>query len=480
MMQFSREINRLLIGGLCAFLLVGISAAYWSIVGPDTILLREDNPRLVEAEAAIQRGAIMDRSGEPLVVSTVVDGVLQREYQYPAMYSTLGYYSLRYGVGGAEAAYDTLLRGDDLTGNLEDYVNRQVLHQPQRGSDVQLTFDLALQQQAYQAMQGQTGAVLALNATTGEVLALVSLPTYDPNTLDANWETLVAAPGNPFFNRALQSTYQPGGMFYTPLLASTLAANQTAEAVFEAGTIPVRLLTLGIELRCAVTPPRTSISLGDAYVYGCPAPFADIARVLGSERLYDTFQTFELTNPPTLEGFVAQQTIEGTLDATAEPTPLFTLDSQNLLENALGQGQITMTPLNMAEIVAAVMNGGNAPAPYTLLAVRRPDAVDWTPANALHPTRPFMTAETADLLAALMRESVLRGTASAAAQPGLEIGGQAALAYAGETTKAWFAGFVITAGDQAVVVIVVLEDPDAVDASTAARIGGQILAAAAR
>ena len=187
-MQFMREINRLLFGILVLFGIVALAAAYWAVVGPDTILKRSDNPRLFEAEASILRGAIADRTGTTLVDSQrAANGSVTRDYIYPSMASALGYYSLRYGVGGAEAAYNATLRGDTLSTDTTQALLDSLLHKPQQGADVQLTLDLSVQQQIAAAMAGQRGAVVVLSVPDGAVLSLISLPTYDANTLDANW-----------------------------------------------------------------------------------------------------------------------------------------------------------------------------------------------------------------------------------------------------------------------------------------------------
>src|SRR5690349_15320810 len=104
-MRSTREINRLLTGVLICFAIIALAAGYWAMFGMDTILRREDNPRLVEAEAGILRGDIVDRSDNILVTSTEeADGSVTRTYEYPETSSALGYYSLRYGTAGAEAA----------------------------------------------------------------------------------------------------------------------------------------------------------------------------------------------------------------------------------------------------------------------------------------------------------------------------------------------------------------------------------------
>jgi penicillin-binding protein A len=468
-MLFAREINRLLLGLLLVFAVVALSAAYWAIVGADTILLREDNPRLVEREARILRGQIYDRNGTLLVDSVQnADGSVSRLYLYPETASALGYYSLRYGVGGAEAAYDTLLRGDDLLRKLGQEFGRQLLHQPQQGSDIQLTFDLDIQQAITQAMKNHQGAAVVIAVPSGEILALVSLPDYDPNNLDDNWETLTTAPGNPFFNRAVQGSYQPGATLQTPLMAAALLTGHSLEVEIEQAT---RALDIDdVTLTCAVPLPEQALTLRDAYAFACPYPFALLSEELGDLTLQAMFDTFRFDQPPTLEGFVPQ--VEG--QVTPQALPQIDWSADNLLKNALGQGELTVTPLEMALITAAIINDGNAPSPTTLVATRLPQADEWTAtAPSSNIVTPFLTMQAARQLEDLMRNTVANGAAQNAGRTNIDIGGHAALAYSGDGTQAWFIGFATLAGNQGIATAIVLENSR--DLGLAADIGGTAL-----
>lgn len=470
-MQFTREINRLVLGLLALFAIVVLAAAYWAVVGPDTILKREDNPRRVEAVAAIQRGAIVDRTGVPLVESTRDDsGSVTRRYLYPAMYSALGYYSLRYGASGAENAFDTTLSGSALAQDTSSVLLDDLLHRPQQGADIQLTFDLSVQQAIASAMDGQRGAAVVLSVPDGAVLAMISLPTYDPNTLDEHWDALVQQAGNPFFNRALQGNYQPGGALETPLMATAFLVNRSLDTTYAAATDPVTLAD--VKLGCAVRLPSSlTLSLREAYTYACPEPFQSLAQELGVETLQATIDTFKLGEQPTLEGFTANS-------SGSSPTPtssLTALSGDDLVRLALGQGALTVSPLSMAMMAAAIVNDGNTPQPYVLMGSRAPDAAAWTPSAAVRPSIPLATSTTARRLQDLMREAVANGAAQNAGRPNIDIGGHAALAYSGEGSLAWFVGFATFANNQGAAVAIVLED--SADPGLAADIGGTALAA---
>jgi peptidoglycan glycosyltransferase len=500
-MAFQREVGRLLTGLFFALGFVVLGATYWAVLG-DSILRREDNPRRVEAEAALWRGALYDRE-DNLLAQTVrrAGGVVGRNYLRPEVYGVIGYASLRYGVGGAEAAFDPVLRGDDLAAEPAQWAARDLLHQPPRGSDVRLTLDLRIQRAALLAMGRHTGAAVVLNEA-GEVLALVSLPTYDPNALDARWEALRAAPEQPFFNRALQGRYQPGAVLQTALLAAALIEGHAVDAVVEdagraltlenlvlpssangavdpvvtadvvgALAAPSPVVVDTVTLRCAAPPPSNRLTLGEAYAFACPGPFADLLRALGAEAVSEGLDLFALNVRATLPGF-----IEAIPTAGAAVTPL--APSELDLADIAGQGGLTVSALDMAVMAAAVLNDGNAPSPRLLLATRRPDETAWARATTLTPDRPVMTSQTARRMQALMRAATVSGAARRAARTEIAVGGHVGLAYAGEQTQTWFVGYALTGQNQGVALALVLEDFD--DPDAAAALGGQMLEAAHR
>lgn len=468
-MQFGREINRLLIGFLIAFTLIFFATAYWAVTGANSILLRNDNARRVIEERSILRGGIYDRHNDQLVVSLPqATGEIRRLYLRPSTYSAIGYYSTRYGVSGVEDAFNSILSGANIEEDFSTEITNQLLHRAGKGADIQLTLDINVQNQLADAMNGQEGAAVILSIPSGDVLAMISLPTYEPNVLDTRWDELVASEGNPFFNRVLQASYQPGAMLQTPLIAAALLTNQPIDEVIEGATQPYALN--GLQLECAVRLPEIPLTLREAYAFACPSPFAQLTEHLGEEAIQATFDTFHFTDLPTLQGFTSLQPIT---TAIPEIQPLITGD---YLENALGQGDQTVSPLSMAMIASAIVNDGNTPQPHILRAQRPIDTETWVNVENLRPTLPITTAGTARRLQDLMRSAVANGAAQNAGRPNIDIGGHAGLAYSGDGTLAWFIGFATLSGNQAVAVAVVLENSD--DPGLAADIGGTALEAA--
>ncbi|MEP6987961.1 MAG: penicillin-binding transpeptidase domain-containing protein, partial [Chloroflexota bacterium] len=138
-------------------------------------------------------------------------------------------------------------------------------------------------------------------------------------------------------------------------------------------------------------------------------------------------------------------------------------------------GTITVSPLEMAVIVGAIFNDGNAPMPYSLLQVRQPDDTLWVNDKTTYAPMPMLTANSARQMQVLMEAAVKNGAAQAASQAELTVGGHAALAYVGNTAQSWFIGFVSSGSNQGATIAVILEDTH--DASLAAKIGGKVLAA---
>lgn len=459
MIQIEREVTRLLIFMLLSFLGIALAASYWAIIGQDSILNREDNPRLVEAEARIQRGSLYDRNGQ-LLAQTVSDeaGRLQRQYHYPETSAFTGYFSLRYGTGGAESAYDADLRGDTLPDTVAQHFETDALHRAVRGNDVRLTLNLAVQQTLVNQMATMNGAAVVMRVPDGALLALVSQPHYDPNTLDENRDSLIDTPGNPFFNRVLQGSYQPGGLLQTPLMAVALLTDNARTDPIPDATAPV-VLQDQTRLTCAIQPPQKTLTLEQAYAYGCPQPFAQIAGSTGSSALLNIFNSFRLAQPVTLPGFITQMPDDVSL--TPEVTPETTPEaSDNILNEALGQGNLTISPMNMVSIAAAVINGGNAPQPHAIQAIRPPDSDTWQTVRVDRPPVGLMTADTARQLNLLMQGTLTQPGIDLAFPEGLIAGGHMAQAIAGDDSQAWFIGFTRAPDGTGYAIAVVLENND--------------------
>ena len=453
-MAFSRGIRNLLLGTLAFLLLIGLSATYWAVTGRDSLLLRADNPRVIEALAAIQRGSNFDRNQQLLVETTLQDGRLARRYPRPSTYSVTGYYSLRYGVSGAESAFDTQLAGSSEIRTLLEFVNRRLLNRPQVGSDIRLTIDASLQAALVSAIGDARAAAVVLDAQSGGVLALTSLPTYDPNTLEDDWEDLIEADGQPFFNRALQGQYQLGGAMYTVLLAHAAASDFDLSQRFTQASAPI-VFEDGMTLACAIKPKQTELSLVDAYAYGCPAPFQSYYLADRTIDMDSILAPYAFDNPITLGGFPQPERTE----LPASPTE-GQLDAETLaLRSALGQGDLTTTPLHMASIIAAIATDGSASTPFIHSATRPPDSDQWKETTPNSTVYSIMSAALAQDLRLILRAAWSKLQADSMPIRG-DVGAQVAQSQSGESRQIWLNGFYRAADKTPISFVVLLEDSE--------------------
>lgn len=201
----------ILLGGLT------LVTGWWAVVRQDALTSRFDNPRQYLYDRYVQRGSIVDRNGEVLVHSIGTPGNFQRVWVYPALAHTLGYNDPLYGKTGLEASMDSYLRGWQGVPSSLIWWNRLLYNQPPNGLDVRLTIDRKIQQVADSLMKGHQGALVVLNAESGEILAIVSQPTFDPSQLRDTWQNLVSDSRAPFLNRAVQGRY-PVGNALAPLI----------------------------------------------------------------------------------------------------------------------------------------------------------------------------------------------------------------------------------------------------------------------
>ncbi len=451
-MHSTREIRRIGAGTLIVLAIIGLSATYWSLAGRDSILLRDDNPRQIEAIARIQRGKIYDTTEELLVESQQVSDIMIRRYRLPSTYSLVGYYSLRYGAGGAEAAFDELLNGSDQISSFQDFLSRRVFKIPQVGVDIRLTLSLRIQDALADLMQGHQGAAVVMDAQTGALLSLTSAPGFDPNSLDDDWERLSAADGKPFFNRALQGQYQPGNAMTTLWLAEAVKSEADFSKRYAGADSPIDLGEDTI-VSCVIPPPRTDLTIVEAYIFGCPSPFLALRSSLPTESLADMLENFALHELITLPRFPSPEPQPAPAPANDDPVELESLARRD----ALGQGHVTITPLHLTVLMSAIANDGVVVSPYLLAGVREPGSASWSPVARSQESWPLMNAETAlELKRALQQAWTTLRNESPLTEA--SVGAHVTMSRSGEGTQIWLNGFVDRSDQNAIAFVVLLEN----------------------
>lgn len=452
---FSDRISHLFWVILFGFGVVALGLVYWSVIRAPDILAREDNPRLFEAELRVERGSILDRYGYELAASRWNEERQVRLYDHEALSPAVGYYSLRYGTAGIEQSLDATLRGELQA--VEQLTN-QLLHHPATGQDVRLTLDAAVQGNANNLMDGQSGALVLLEIVPGvsppevRVRAMTSVPGYDPADLDSSFDALSADENAPLVNRAAQGLYQPGMMLQPFVLSG--AVTRGLISLDDAVTTPDLSVPVdGHVMGCQFMPEETESELlpvaswTEVLSWGCPAPMAQLGERMGAQTLDAIWKDFGLTTAPSLAIPTA-----GNLEASVEKADLA----------ALGQDTLTVTPLQAALALAMLGSDGIMPQLRLVEAVETRDGT-WEPWQLPAPeaASPVVDPQHATaILQSLSEENRIAGRASVV------------LSAPEGGTNTWYVG-AIPAEAPRYVVALVLEDSD--DATLASQIGGAIL-----
>jgi cell division protein FtsW (lipid II flippase) len=186
---------------------LALTNSWWSLWRADDLLVRTDNPRRSISDAYVPRGDLVDRTLQPINVTTGESGSYSRQYMYPDLSPITGYTNTIFGQSGLELSLDPYLRGYQGNPVIQTWWNRLLYGTPPPGSTVRLSIDLPLQKRADDLLRGYKGSAILLNAKTGEILAMASHPTFDPNALSETGAELVNDPDAPLLNRATQGSY---------------------------------------------------------------------------------------------------------------------------------------------------------------------------------------------------------------------------------------------------------------------------------
>lgn len=430
-------------GLLLAFLIVGAALVYWAVARAPALAARGDNPRVVQAELRIRRGRILDSNG--VILAETVGPAEEPERVYPVanIGPAVGYYSFRHGTAGVEEGYAATLRGDD--DETWQAFWQRYLHEEQRGRDIRLTLNSDWQRAADARLGEARGAIILITLPDAAIRAMVSHPGYDPNRLDEQFEALLADENAPLLNRATQGLYQPG-MVMQPFILSAAVDRGLIALSDEVEGAGEPVVLRGDIKRCHKDPPDGA-TWRDVLQGVCPAPMQTLAQAADANTLAASLEDFGFMTAPELP-----------VTTAAPPANAFT-DEQAM---ALGQGALTLTPLQLVLAFSALGNGGALPEPQLVEAVQDAEGV-WQNISqeAENPEQAVSASVATAVLDALPRHENLVAEHSA-----LVLSGPAG------SRNAWYLGLA-PSGTPRYAVVVVIEDAD--DISAAQQVGREIL-----
>ncbi|HLF60482.1 MAG TPA: penicillin-binding transpeptidase domain-containing protein [Acidimicrobiia bacterium] len=470
-------VRRISIGIFTSFCVLLLAVTWIQVVHADTLKADPRNARPALSERGKERGLIVTIDGT-VVAESVVDPADPRSFvrTYPegeAFAHVVGYNSFLLGDSGLEEAYASVLRSKrDLT--ISDLLS-VILGRDLRPHSLEMTVNGPLQRAAYEALAGQAGAVVALDPKTGAVLAAVSSPSFDPESLlgeDAQemWDSLLADPESPLSDRVTKELFAPGSTFKTVVTATAL---DTGEA--DPGTEFPDPLEYELEGSTGTISnygggycdDGTTVTLLVAFVRSCNTIFADLSVRLGAEDIGITAGAL---------GFNTDLNFPWTVPQATYPVDDLVDDPAALAQSGIGERDVRATPLHMAMIASAVANQGLVPNPYLVNRVFDADG------DTVETTEPVslgraMAPATASVLAQMMERVVTEGTGRLAAVPGVRVAGKTGTAEgAGDGPHAWFIGFAPVENPTIAIAVLIAGGGDIGESATGGAVAAPIAA----
>lgn len=429
------------------------------VVQADEYRSMEGNNHTLAKNATIQRGTISTYDDVVLAQSVAAaDGTYERIYPAGDLAShVVGYYSARYGASGIEASQNDVLTGKRSYATWLDVLNAEAgIEQP--GNDVILTLNSTIQRAAQDALKGRTGACIAIDPTTGAVLAMASSDTYDAadfeSILEASAQSSDSSAASELINRATQSLYAPGSTFKVVSLSTALENKVTTVGTTYSspGTIQIG----GGTVTNFDSNDYGFLTLAQATALSSNTVFGQLGVQMGAETLVKG-----------AEGFGFNRDLSFDLPcAMSLMTPAEDMSEWETAWAAAGQpvgndevnGPVT-TVLQMALVGCAIANDGTIMDPYLVEGIYNANgqrSYSATPRTF----QQAISADVADTVKGVLVGVVRTGTGTAAAIEGVQVAGKTGTAETGrEHDDSWFVGMA-PADDPQVVVAIVLEEDE--------------------
>ena len=485
-----RPVRRLAVGFLVLFAALAVNLNYIQVIAAEDLYNNDANLRrqLIE-EYNVRRGTMLAADRRLVLADSEATG---GEFRFQRTYPTApdlgyghltGYYSLLFGKSELEDTYNDFLAARDESLFPQRLID-QMLGREQQGANLVLTIDPDLQQAASRALSSQVGeaggAVAAVDPQTGDVLALVSLPTFDPNPLSTHdptgireaWNSLDPdQPDSPLVSRATDTFFPPGSSFKIV----------TAAAALENGFTPDDTVPNPPELDLPQTdenlenfgggqcPGGSEIDLALALQVSCNVAFAQWGLDLGADALVEQARRF---------GFSEEIPFDIPFRPGEIPAPgAFAEDLPALAQSAIGQRDVRTNVLHMALVAGSIGNGGTMMQPRLVREIRDPKGGVLQELPAEEFGQP-MSEENAAALTQMMVAVVEGGTGTAAQIPGISVAGKTGTAQTvpGESPHAWFVSFAPADDPQIAVAVMILNGGNFGDEIT----GGSAAAPVAR
>jgi len=416
---------------------------YFHIYRSPEIINNPHNTRQNLFAARVVRGRILDRNGNVLAETRVAeDGSETRHYPHGDLFAHVVGYNTR-GMAGLELTENFNL----LTSNaffLERMAN-EFRDEKNIGDNVVTTLDLNLQRAAYDALGNNRGAVIVMEASTGRILAMVSKPAFDANTVNANWDSLIAREDSVLLNRATQGLYAPGSTFKMVTSLEYMRQNSGYEAFTY--RCHGEIVHGDTRIRCLHGTAHGDVNLRTSFALSCNTAYSYIG--LGLNRTSYARTARELLFDSSLPGILPYS--RGRFNINQDST------DAEMMMTAMGQGETIVSPYHMALITAAIANGGMLMRPYLVEEITNHTG-SRVRQNMPRSYGTLMTSSEAARLREDMRAVVTEGTGTMLNNSSYTVAGKTGTAeYGAAVTNyhSWFVGFTNVDNPELVISVVI-------------------------
>ena len=418
------------------------------------------NVRVLYSEYSHQRGPILV-AGQEIAKSVPTNDTLKYLRTYPGadVYAPVtGFYSLALSDSGLEQAEDPILAGTDDRLFL-NRISAEITGRTPKGGSVVTTLDAKAQQAAYDGLKasGHPGAAVAIDPSTGAILAMVSYPSYDPSVLSTHnarsdtqaYHRLLHDPDDPLLNRAINQTYPPGSTFKVVTTAAALSSGKYTPDTLVPAPNALSLPQTSHQLTNfagETCGPGGQISLTLALTVSCNTAYGGIGLKLGAPALSRQAKLFGFGQAPKIP---LQASASHFSDGATGPNVAFA---------AIGQYDDSVSPLQMAMVASGIANDGVVMKPYLVAETRAPNATVLTTAHPQQLDR-AVSSTVAHELTTMMEQVVAapNGTGRAAAISGVDVAAKTGTAQnaTGQQSHAWFISFAPAAKPKLAVAVIV-------------------------
>jgi peptidoglycan glycosyltransferase len=464
----NQPIMRLFLVIVALFTLLVLFTSRWTVFDSKALQNNVLNKRTLIDEEKIKRGRILADDGTVLAKSVPVPGgIWNRTYPTGSLFAqAIGYSNLAFG----EAAGLEESRGSELRGVQTGLSSIFGQLTPNRvGDDVYTTLDPTAQRLARQLLAGRAGSVVALNPRNGAIKVMYANPGYDDNT--------PSAPGSTRFNRSLQAFYPPGSTFKVVTAAAALDSGKYTPNSIVNGKSPITVS--GVPLQNDNNDNYGPVTLTKALTDSINTVWAQVGVALGRPTMETYMKRFGFYSLPPLDFPPGEMHASGER-ARSGKLLLPTSDQVDLGRMSIGQDKLTVTPIQMAMVAAAVANGGRLMAPHFASRVVNQDGQT---VETIKPTvyNQVMKSSTAAELNQMMQNVVEEGTGQAANLQGIKVAGKTGTASVGvvgsNIDDPWFIGFAPVDNPKVAVAVTLEHIPNGYGGTYAAPIAASIIKA---